>query len=67
MEKMKKPLVSIAGSDCPCGRHKFLAAYGKWFAWGPLGRLPLKGEPRCVRKARQERSSKAMGPSRVVR
>jgi hypothetical protein len=53
MQKRAMPIVSIAGSDCPCGRHKFSAAYGEWFAWGPLGRLPLKGEPRCVRKARE--------------
>lgn len=56
MKKATKPNVSIAGSDCPCGRHKFLASYGKWFAWGPLGRLPLKGKPPCLAK-----SSRALG------
>ena len=41
-------LVRIAGSTCLCGRHKFSEKFQVWLAWGPLGRLPLKGKPPCI-------------------
>jgi hypothetical protein len=58
-KSQEEALVRIAGSTCPCGRHKFSEKEQAWLAWGPLGRAVLKGKPACLRGTEEGQAAKS--------